>query len=180
MRSQRTPFPEVVNSFTTCTAHRHGSESPYPRSTLGLNPCNHLAWRACGPWRTHKHNTYNHFAWLASEGRNHLRETWNDKFTTHQHVNSHRCRSGTTFSTVSWCLLETEKREHAPAHSRFQGRFTQSWLPMDTQAVRLKHRSTCFHTRGVPLVVRVSRLPRCLFTGILQVVHRTFHFGQVT
>ena len=34
------------------------SESPlYPGSTPGLklplNPCNHLAWLACGPWRTH-------------------------------------------------------------------------------------------------------------------------------
>jgi hypothetical protein len=34
-------------------AHRHGSESPYPGSTPGLNPCNHLAWLAYGPWRTH-------------------------------------------------------------------------------------------------------------------------------
>ena len=24
-----------------------------PGSTPGLNPCNHLAWLACGPWRTH-------------------------------------------------------------------------------------------------------------------------------
>jgi hypothetical protein len=67
--------------LATCNvyrAHRHGSESPYPGSTPGLNPCNHLAWRACGLWRTHKHNTYNHFAWLASEERNHLRQTWND------------------------------------------------------------------------------------------------------
>ena len=29
------------------------SRHPYPGSTLGLNPCNHLAWLACGPWRTH-------------------------------------------------------------------------------------------------------------------------------
>ena len=53
--------------LATCNvyrAHRHGSESPYPGSTPGLNPCNHLAWQACGPWRTHKHNTYNHFAEL--------------------------------------------------------------------------------------------------------------------
>ena len=67
--------------LATCNvyrAHRHGSESPYPGSTPGLTPCNHLAWRACGLWRTHKHNTYNHFAWLASEERNHLRQTWND------------------------------------------------------------------------------------------------------
>ena len=67
--------------LATCNvyrAHRHGSESPYPGSTPGLNPCNHLAWRACGPWRTHKHNTYNHFAWLASEERDHLRQPWND------------------------------------------------------------------------------------------------------
>ena len=42
--------------LATCnaySAHRHGSESPYPGSTPGLNPCNHLAWLACGPWRTH-------------------------------------------------------------------------------------------------------------------------------
>jgi hypothetical protein len=68
--------------LATCNvyrAHRHGSESPYPGSTPGLNPCNHLAWRACGPWRTHKHNTYNkHPAWLASEERNHLCQTWDD------------------------------------------------------------------------------------------------------
>ena len=25
---------------------------------LRLNPCNHLARQACGPWRTHRHNTY--------------------------------------------------------------------------------------------------------------------------
>ena len=38
--------------LATCNAyraHRHGSESPYPGSTPGLNPCNHLAWLACGP-----------------------------------------------------------------------------------------------------------------------------------
>jgi hypothetical protein len=67
--------------LATCNvyrAHRHGSESPYPGSTPGLNPCNHLAWRACGPWRTHRHNTYYHIAWLASEERDHLRQTWND------------------------------------------------------------------------------------------------------
>ena len=39
-------------------AHRHGSESPHPGSTPGLNPCNHLTRQACGPWRTHRHNTY--------------------------------------------------------------------------------------------------------------------------
>ena len=42
--------------LATCNAyraHRHGSESPYPGSTPGLNPFNHLAWLACGPWRTH-------------------------------------------------------------------------------------------------------------------------------
>ena len=56
--------------LATCNAyraHRHGSESPYPGSTPGLNPCKHLAWLACGPWRTHKHNTHDHVAWLASE-----------------------------------------------------------------------------------------------------------------
>ena len=40
----------------TCNAyraHRHGSESPYPGSTPGLNPCNHLTWLVGGPWRTH-------------------------------------------------------------------------------------------------------------------------------
>ena len=45
----------------TCNAycaHRHGSESPHPGSTPGLNPCNHLARQACGPWRTHRYNTY--------------------------------------------------------------------------------------------------------------------------
>ena len=51
--------------YATCNvyrAHRHGSESPHPGSAgqrPGLNPCNqHLAWQACGPWRTHRHNTY--------------------------------------------------------------------------------------------------------------------------
>ena len=45
----------------TCNAyraHRHGSESPYPGSTPGLNPCNHLTWLVGGPWRTHRYNTY--------------------------------------------------------------------------------------------------------------------------
>ena len=62
-RTPRTRHSRFILMLATCNvyrAHRHGSESPYPRSTLGLNPCNHLAWRACGPWRTHKHNTYNH------------------------------------------------------------------------------------------------------------------------
>ena len=39
-------------------AHRHASESPHPGSTPGLNPCKHLTRQACGPWRTHRHNTY--------------------------------------------------------------------------------------------------------------------------
>ena len=57
----------MLATWNACRAHRHGSESPYPGSTPGLNPCNHLAWLACGPWRTHKHNTYDHVTWLASE-----------------------------------------------------------------------------------------------------------------
>ena len=60
----------TVASFS-CS--RHGTRAAltdtvqsraYPGSTPGLNPCNHLAWLACGPWRTHKHNTYDHIAWL--------------------------------------------------------------------------------------------------------------------
>ncbi len=48
-------------------------KSPIPRVNPGSEPrCNHLAWLACGPWRTHKHNTYDHIAWLASEERGHL------------------------------------------------------------------------------------------------------------
>ncbi len=81
-RTPRTRHSRFIHMLATCNvyrAHRHGSESPYPGSTPGLNPCNHLAWRACGPWRTHKHNTYNnHPAWLASEERDHLRQTWDD------------------------------------------------------------------------------------------------------
>ena len=82
-RTPRTRHSRFILMLATCNvyrAHRHGSESPYPGSTPGLNPCNHLAWRACGPWRTHRHNTYDHVAWLASEERDHLhlRRTWND------------------------------------------------------------------------------------------------------
>ena len=79
-RTPRTRHSRFILMLATCNvyrAHRHGSESPYPGSTPGLNPCNHLAWRACGPWRTHRHNTYYHVAWLASEERDHLRQTWN-------------------------------------------------------------------------------------------------------
>ena len=46
-------------------AHRHGSEFRHTRYTPGQprvtepdNPCNHLARQACGPWRTHRYNTY--------------------------------------------------------------------------------------------------------------------------
>jgi hypothetical protein len=49
-RTPRTRHSRFILMLATCNvyrAHRHGSESPYPRSTLGLNPCNHLAWRAC-------------------------------------------------------------------------------------------------------------------------------------
>ena len=45
--------PASFKCSQTCDAyraHRHGSESPYPGSTPGLNPCNHLARQACGPW----------------------------------------------------------------------------------------------------------------------------------
>ena len=38
--------PASFKCSQTCDAyraHRHGSESPYPGSTPGLNPCNHLA-----------------------------------------------------------------------------------------------------------------------------------------
>ena len=49
--------------LATCNAyraHRHGSESPYPGSTPGLNPCKHLSWLACGPWRhSYKQTTVN-------------------------------------------------------------------------------------------------------------------------
>ena len=57
----RTHHTRFILMLTTCDAyraHRHGSESPYPGSTPGLNPCNHLARQACGPWRTHRHKTY--------------------------------------------------------------------------------------------------------------------------
>ena len=57
----RTHHTRFILMLTTCDAyraHRHGSESPHPGSTPGLNPCNHLARQACGPWRTHRHKTY--------------------------------------------------------------------------------------------------------------------------
>ena len=58
----RTHHTRFILMLATCDvlyrAHRHGSESPHPGSTPGLIPCNHLARQACGPWRTHRHNTY--------------------------------------------------------------------------------------------------------------------------
>ena len=71
----RTHHTRLILMLATCDvyrAHRHGSESPHPGSTPGLNPCNHLTWLVGGPWRTHKHNTYSHIAWLASGRRNQL------------------------------------------------------------------------------------------------------------
>ena len=38
-----TPASFSCSRGGTYRAHRHGSESPYPGSTPGLNPCNHLA-----------------------------------------------------------------------------------------------------------------------------------------
>ena len=58
LHAHHTRFILMLATCNTYRAHRHRSESPYPGSTPGLNPCNHLAWLACGPWRTHKHNTY--------------------------------------------------------------------------------------------------------------------------
>ena len=57
-RTHHTRFILMLATCDAYRAHRHGSESPYPGSTPGLNPCNHLARQACGPWRTHRYNTY--------------------------------------------------------------------------------------------------------------------------
>ena len=57
-------------------AHRHGSESPHPGSTPGLNPFNHLAWQACGPCGlTQTQHIPNHQKRVASSY----------SFTTHTH-----------------------------------------------------------------------------------------------
>ena len=56
--THHTRFILMLATCDVYRAHRHGSESPHPGSTPGLNPCNHLARQACGPWRTHRHNTY--------------------------------------------------------------------------------------------------------------------------
>ena len=37
----------------TVTQTRIRVAVPRVNTTPGLNPCNHLAWLACGPWRTH-------------------------------------------------------------------------------------------------------------------------------
>ena len=58
-RTHHTRFILMLTMCDVYRAHRHGSESPHPGSTPGLNPCKyHLARQACGPWRTHRHNTY--------------------------------------------------------------------------------------------------------------------------
>ena len=60
-RTHHTRFILMLATCDVYRAHRHGSESSHPGSTPGLNPCNHEPPRlavACGPWRTHRHNTY--------------------------------------------------------------------------------------------------------------------------
>ena len=67
-RTHHTRFILMLATCDVYRAHRHGSESPHPGSTPGLNglnPCNHLTRQACGPWRTHRHNTYSTYKHVA-------------------------------------------------------------------------------------------------------------------
>ena len=165
----------MLATWNVYRAHRHGSESPYPGSTPGLNPCNHLAWLACGPWRTHKHNTYYHVAWLASEEREHLRQAWNGMvwhgmtweaeaapkgpdrfhgFTSHVHTSQQRRTQSSSRSTrVSYPVLRLQHEHSGPFYTR----------PARRSAGALggayKRRSTRVSTRIVDAVPVMFRKP---------------------
>ena len=74
-RARRCPATPVAGRGIFTREKLYGSESPYSGVNPGSEPelpYHHLAWLACGPWRTHKHNTYDHVAWQASGRWDHL------------------------------------------------------------------------------------------------------------
>ena len=113
-------------TYTALTDTDQSHHTP-PGSTPGLNPCNHLAWQACGPWRTHRHNTY---------------IEQNNRFTGKVFI------STPEDTGQAHTQMKLQHRSRAPGPP-YNSRFTQSWSQCTRGFLGIHIGRVCKHARVV-------------------------------